>query len=302
MPSSADEILDVEAVQAFVLVADLKSFTRAAEAMDTTQSVVSLRIKRLEESLGRRLLEHTPRMVRLWAQGTAFLASARHFMQAHQGAIDAFGSQPRRLKLGISHHVVGAELPVLLKRLAVAEPQLVIELHVGTSRDALDGLDRGLLEAAIVLAHDNRRQDGELIHAEPFGWMAAQDFVQRDGEPLRLATQAEPCSVRRMALDALAQADLPWTEVFGNRCGRHPRQMRHDDPSGFVGRWLATGRARWRTSSTVGARAASGSADDSVKRTSRQYCMASMKALLLSMSAKACATARIGTGAWRRYL
>ena len=30
--------LDMDSVQAFVLVADLKSFTRAAEAMDTTQS------------------------------------------------------------------------------------------------------------------------------------------------------------------------------------------------------------------------------------------------------------------------
>ncbi len=37
--------LDVEAVQAFVLAADLKSFTRAGEALDTTQSAVSLKIK-----------------------------------------------------------------------------------------------------------------------------------------------------------------------------------------------------------------------------------------------------------------
>jgi DNA-binding transcriptional LysR family regulator len=37
--------LDVEAVQAFVLVADLKSFTRTAEAMDITQSALSLKIE-----------------------------------------------------------------------------------------------------------------------------------------------------------------------------------------------------------------------------------------------------------------
>ena len=46
-------MLDLEAVQAFVLTADLKSFTRAAEAMDSTQSAVSLKIKRLEDTLGR---------------------------------------------------------------------------------------------------------------------------------------------------------------------------------------------------------------------------------------------------------
>ena len=41
--------LDVEAVQAFVLVAEMNSFTRAAEALDTTQSAISLKIKRLED-------------------------------------------------------------------------------------------------------------------------------------------------------------------------------------------------------------------------------------------------------------
>ncbi len=65
----AMKALDIEAVQAFVLVADLSSFTRAAQAMETTQSAVSLKIRRLEDGLGRRLLERTPRLVRLSAEG-----------------------------------------------------------------------------------------------------------------------------------------------------------------------------------------------------------------------------------------
>ena len=44
--------------------------------------------------------------------------------------------------------------------------------------------------------------------------MAAPDFAYRAGAPLRLATQAEPCSVRSMALDALKAANMSWTEVF----------------------------------------------------------------------------------------
>ncbi|CAI8693150.1 hypothetical protein EMIT0111MI5_10525 [Burkholderia sp. IT-111MI5] len=84
--------LDIEAVQAFVLTTDLKSFTRAAKAMDTTQSTVSLKIKRLEKGLGHRLLERTPRQVRLSADGTAFLEPARKLVAAHQGAINAFGT------------------------------------------------------------------------------------------------------------------------------------------------------------------------------------------------------------------
>lgn len=57
--------LDLSAVHAFVLTAELQSFTRAAEVLNTTQAAISTKLKRLEDHLGRQLLERTPRMVRL---------------------------------------------------------------------------------------------------------------------------------------------------------------------------------------------------------------------------------------------
>lgn len=206
--------LDIEAVQAFVHVADLRSFTRAAEAMDSSQSAVSLKVKRLEEVLARRLLERTPRLVRLSAEGMAFLPSARQLLAAHNGALESFGAQQRRLVVGISHHVVGAELPLLLRQVKDAEPRVVMEVRVSTSRELLDAFDRGAIDAVVILRHDSRRLDGEVLLQEQFGWMAAPDFVHRSGEPLRLATQAEPCSVRNMAVAALTEGRVPWTEVF----------------------------------------------------------------------------------------
>ena len=206
--------LDIEAVQAFVLVADLKNFTRAAEAIDSTQSAVSLKIKRLEDTVGHRLLERTPRLVRLSAEGLAFLPSARELLAAHSGALGAFGTKQRRLVVGISHHIVGAELPLLLRQMKDAQPAVVMEVRVSTSRELLEAFDRGVLDVAIILRHDSRRLDGEVLLAEQFGWMAAPDFVHRSGEPLQLATQAEPCSVRSMAIAALAEGGVPWTEVF----------------------------------------------------------------------------------------
>jgi len=206
--------LDIEAVQAFLLVADMKSFTRAAEALDTTQAAISLKIKRLEDGLGQRLLERTPRLVRLSADGTNFLGPARALVAAHQGALDSFGVAQRRLVIGMSHHIVGAELPIVLKRMNSMEPSLVVEMRVAASRDVLDDFDRGLLDAAIVLRHDDRRRDGEVILEEGFGWMAAPDFEHRQGERLRLATQADPCGVRSMAIAALEKSGIAWTEVF----------------------------------------------------------------------------------------
>ncbi len=96
--------LDLEAVQAFVFAADLRSFTRAAEAMNTTQSAVSLKIKRLEDGLGRRLLERTPRHVQLSVDGSAFLGAARALIVAHRSALGCFAIEQRRLVIGVSHH------------------------------------------------------------------------------------------------------------------------------------------------------------------------------------------------------
>ena len=49
--------LDLDAVQTFALVATLLNFTRVAEATGTTQSAVSLKLKRLETFLDRHLVE-----------------------------------------------------------------------------------------------------------------------------------------------------------------------------------------------------------------------------------------------------
>ena len=208
-------MMDLDAVHAFVLVADFSSFTRAGEAMNASQSAVSLKIKRLEEELGHRLLERTPRQVGLTLEGNAFLPAARTLVSAHQAALSAFAPQAqRKLVIGASHHVIGAELPSLLERMHRANPAVVLELHVGSSDDMYQAFEQGLVDAALVLKHDNRRQSGKLLFKEDFGWMADPSYDHQPGSPLRLATQAAPCGVRAMALNSLDKAGVPWVEVF----------------------------------------------------------------------------------------
>ncbi len=79
--------LDIPTVQAFLLVAELQSFTRTAEALGETQAAVSMKLQRLEALLGKRLVERSPRAVRLTAEGSAFLEPARALMSAHDRAL-----------------------------------------------------------------------------------------------------------------------------------------------------------------------------------------------------------------------
>lgn len=205
--------LDVDAVQAFVLVADFQSFTRAAEALDTSQAAISVKLKRLEDRLGEKLIERTPRLVRLSARGAAFLGVAREFIAAHERAVAGLASAPRRFTLGIADQVAGPELPILLARLHAYDSALLIEVQIEASRNLLDAFDRGALDAAIVRREDDRR-DGEVLAQERFGWFASPGFEHREGEALRLASLAASCGVRNIATRALDAAGKTWIEVF----------------------------------------------------------------------------------------
>src|SRR5262245_10620026 len=207
------QTLDLDAVQTFALVASLTNFTRVAEATGTTQSAVSLKLKRLEAFLGRRLVERTPRSVRLTAHGEAFLEHAKILLAANQRALSITPAPAYRLRLGITDHAAGPELPALLARLNATDPGLALEVGIGFSQPLLEAFDRGKFDG-VVVRQERSHRGGEALTDDEFAWFAAPTFEQRAGEALRVANLAAPCGVRALALRALDRARIPWREVF----------------------------------------------------------------------------------------
>lgn len=205
--------LDVDGVRAFLMIADHRSFTRAAEALGVTQAAVSVKLKRLEDRLGQRLVERTPRQVRLSAQGEVFLPSAREFLAAHERAVESLSGSRRHFRLGIASHVMGPEVPSLLARLKSLDPGLTIEVRLDASGPLLDAFDSGQLDAVIIRSNDDRR-DGEILGPEHFGWFASPAFSCRADEPLPLAGLSSCAAVRDVAMRLLERASIRWTEVF----------------------------------------------------------------------------------------
>jgi DNA-binding transcriptional LysR family regulator len=118
--------------------------------------------------------------------------------------------------LGLSEHVAGPDLPLLLGRLNAHDPGLVIELHLGMSAALLAQFDERRLDAVIVRygADEPPRDDAQVLFSEPLGWLATPAWLPRVGEPLALALLSPPCNVRDVALRTLAQAGVGWQEVF----------------------------------------------------------------------------------------
>ncbi|CCD91415.1 putative transcriptional regulator, LysR family [Bradyrhizobium sp. ORS 375] len=205
--------LDISAVRAFLLVCDLQSFTRSAEALGTTQAAVSLKLQRLEAALAKRLLERSPRAVRLTAEGAAFVENARALVAAHDLALRGAPRTRPLLSLGISDHVAGPELVPMLQQFQAIAAELTLSVGIGFSRDLLDRYDAGALDAVIIRQEASRR-GGEPLVEDEFGWFASPRFHAPAGGPLPLATLAAPCGVRAIAVRALDKAKQPFVETF----------------------------------------------------------------------------------------
>src|SRR3954466_289954 len=205
--------LDIATVQAFLLVADLQSFTRTAEALGTTQAAVSLKLQRLETLLGKRLVERSPRAVRLTADGATFLDRARALIAAHDRALSGEASVAQSLSLGISDHAAGPELVPLLERLHAMSSNLTLAVTIGFSREMQEAYDSGQLDAVIVRQEGSRR-GGEKLAEDEFGWFASRRFALPKGEPLPLATLAPPRRGGAVAVRALDKSGIAWRERF----------------------------------------------------------------------------------------
>lgn len=206
--------LDLDAVRAFVLVADFGSFTRAADALETAQASVSLKVKRLETQLGCRLLERTPRHVALTSRGAQFLGPARDLLAAHARARESLSREVHKpVRIGISDHVAGPDLALILARLAGVDGRIAAEIEIAQSREIEALFERKGIDAAIIRA-EGVRGKGRTLFEDSVGWFATPTFRLPDGAPLPIANLAAPCGLRAIALQALGKAKVPWREVF----------------------------------------------------------------------------------------
>jgi DNA-binding transcriptional LysR family regulator len=169
----------------FLTVVEEGSFTRAAARLGTSQSAVSLGIRRLEESLGLRLLNRTTRQVAPTAAGERLaqsLAPSFAEIAAQVAAAAALRDQPGGLvRINCPAHAAETVLWPRLSTLMAQHPGLEIELTVeGRFTDIV----AGRFDAGVRLG-ESLDQDMIAARIGPdlrMGVVAAPAFLARAGE------------------------------------------------------------------------------------------------------------------------
>ena len=173
--------MDNQNLKAFITVAEIGSFSEAADRLYLTQSAISKRIALLEQQIGKRLFDRIARQVSLTEAGNELLPRARRILQEYENALQAIndlsGKASGTLRLAISHHLGLHRLPPILKQFAQQYPDVTLDIEFMDSEKAYEKILHGESEVAVItLALESHHNiNSKKIWNDPLRFICAQD-------------------------------------------------------------------------------------------------------------------------------
>jgi len=209
-------------LEAFIWVADLGSFKKAADRLNTTQPNISSRISTLEDALNVTLMERDAGSVRLTSKGQELLKHAREVLQKSEAlllAADETLLYDGTLRLGVTEMIVHTWLRDFLKALKDNYPNIAVELKVDLSVN----LKKELFSRSIDLAFQNGfdistktslkelSKYSILTHARDTKAYSdiEEHFVSKRSVKPKLVPSSNLASCLHMTVDGLGVAALP---------------------------------------------------------------------------------------------
>ena len=165
--------IDVLGLQAFVAIAERGSFRAAASHLNLSQTALSHRIKKLEDSLSTPLLARTTRQVTLTEEGAALLPRARHLFEEIGVAMSELRASQKapvaRISLGCLPTIAAHIMPQVLAAFGKVHPDIHIRLFDHSANEIAARVLAGEAEFGITLSAAHRQDiDIKAVAKEPF--------------------------------------------------------------------------------------------------------------------------------------
>ena len=140
-------------ITAFVLVARLESFALAADELHITQSALSRRIKKLEDSLGAPVLDRTTRSVSVSTLGLEFLPQANRIVEDFNRSLEDITEivKVRRGLVSFSCNMTISDtlLPDIIHKFNLTHPDIRVRVYEDSSPKAIEKVLTGQSELAL---------------------------------------------------------------------------------------------------------------------------------------------------------
>lgn len=208
-------MLDPRLLRAFVAVADAGSFTAAADRLHMTQSTMSQQIARLEEAIGRDLVDRAARPVRLTVTGERLLGHARRILTLQSEALTlvAETSGTTSLRIGMPDDIATPEMARVFAAFTKRHKEARLDVTTGLRSDLTRRYRAGELDI-VVLKEDTPNADAWASFAEPIAWYTAMDAASDLPDPVPLVTFPPGGLYRDAMFERLERERRRWYVAF----------------------------------------------------------------------------------------
>jgi len=146
--------ISLKLLKAFLMLAEQKHFTRAAERCHLSQSAFSTAIQRLEEEVGARLFDRNTRKVVLTAEGELLVEAARHLVAEIEWTFsdlkDYVSRKKGRVGIAALPSIAAEWLPPVIARYCSAYPGISVEIYDVMSDRCVDLVRQGRADIALA--------------------------------------------------------------------------------------------------------------------------------------------------------
>lgn len=182
--------MEFEQLRHFIKVAELSSFTRAAESLVMSQPAISRSIARLEEELGQPLFERQTRRVALSDAGQLLLVRARQIIALADDVKSEISDdgQSGRLRVGAIPTIAPYLLPKVLRKFHDAFPKAIVSVQEDTTESLIKRLAAGEVDLAIcALPLEAKYLKVEMLCEEELMLVMATDHPLCEKKQIRLS-------------------------------------------------------------------------------------------------------------------
>ena len=207
--------IPTELLRTLVSVIDLRSFTKAAQALGVTQPAVSAQIKRLQMLLGTEILDKSAPGVSLTSTGEMIVAHARRLLSINDQILGLATPRPRSqtIRIGVPGDFVSPQLPWTLAEFRNRWPETMFTVRSGPSDVLLADFQQGLLDVMIRLSPASS-PDARHQWSEETVWIRGPLVPFDDDDRIPLVTFGEDCIFHRLATATLQKCGRSHETVY----------------------------------------------------------------------------------------
>lgn len=191
-------------MRALLAITNCGGVTRAAEQLGLSQSAVSHKMRRLEQSLDCDLLARRAGGPLLTDAGERLCAYARRMIDLHDEALADLGKKQLAgtIRLGMTEDTTTSDISRILGRFTRLHPEVSVRTRSSQSLNIQGWLNAGELDVAVmqIFTHDVREDDVVLFH-DSLHWVKSSDFPLDPSRPVPFLSFDVNCFYRQWGFD-----------------------------------------------------------------------------------------------------